>query len=217
MKISGELFEVLNNSYWGSKEKEYALLVYAFLHKTGVITDEKLKGALSTIRTGKFFRRLRTYHCQIQNRWYDSESTDSLLTDLVDYFDLKYKIMTVDELVEYVRLLHNKNYNWCINYIYEQYYKKPLQDVTDYNYYRYNNVLVHIDQYLKIEEHSRESSGYDDCCCCCGCCSNSYYYDDYKRRYYREEAVRITKQLVQMFNNKKKGRWNLAPYQLESL
>lgn len=213
MKISGKIFDFYYYHSYYINDKDIALLMIALLHKKKIITDAKLKGMIRVLRENRFFRKLGSYHCDINGKWYDCDM-EEVMNDLISYYDLSREEIDVVEFIQYVRLLENKNHNWCINYIYEHYFASILRTTNDYNHPTINLILNSFQPYLQLTEYSRPKRHYwDDCCCCCSCYDN----DSEKHFHYKSESKRVSKEVVRLLNDKKKGRWQLAPYQIKEI
>lgn len=72
------------NKWFGYIELEGSmLLILSLLHIEGKITDQKLKGQFAALRNGTLQAPKRTYHCDINDQWYNSEPVSDIWSDLL--------------------------------------------------------------------------------------------------------------------------------------
>lgn len=211
MIISGKLLQKERNN-WTLVNNAYCVLVFALLHKYKIISDEKLKGVYSVIRKDKFLRNIHTYKCDITGRWYNDEPIAEVVLHLVTEYNLEDKYMDIQDFLWYLNLFLNKNKNYCINYIYLEYFKPKLKDLSEWNINQVQQLINSlVTPNIFIKEYSRPINYYydwDDCCC-----FDSYNYE--KDDHYRNESKRIRKELLNEFNKLKKGMWWKSSYQIE--
>lgn len=70
---------LINHTYTGYQYhkldmKYVILLVLSCLHHEKKISDAKLKGQFQALRKGTLQRKKNTYHCTINNSWYNDEN-----------------------------------------------------------------------------------------------------------------------------------------------
>ena len=208
MIVSGKY---LGDWNYDLQDEPKCLLVFAFLHKKKIISDDKLKGMMSTLRKGTFIRKVNTYHSDINDRWYDHESTAQLIYDLIKEEYLEREEISLLDFIYYINLLHNKNHNWCINYYYLKYVLPTLTQLRNWNAYSIIPIVDAMKGGFHINEFTRRSSDYY---CCCGCCCGFYSYSYEEDSHLQSEQKRVRQEIINELNKMKKGRWKLAPYQL---
>ena len=99
------------------------LLVLAVLHNESKISDKKLKGQIQSLRKGELEKYKKTYHCSINNRWYNQVPALEVFEDCLK---LTSRNIPFDKILYYIQLFENKGYNYSLNifgreYIYNLY------------------------------------------------------------------------------------------------
>ena len=89
------------------------LLVLATLHYEGKITDEKLKGQFQSLRKGELQKKKKTYHCGINDQWYNDESVLTIFQEIVS--DKGLKQIPFVNFIKYIQSFENVNYNYALN------------------------------------------------------------------------------------------------------
>jgi hypothetical protein len=93
--------------------KYLILLILATLHHEVKITDEKLKGQLQALRKGTLLKKKNTYHCEINERWYDNELPIDIFKEIAE--DKGIKEIPFKKFITYIQLFENVNYNYALN------------------------------------------------------------------------------------------------------
>lgn len=185
----------IENISWGRflcylEGEAMALIVLASLYESNVITREKLKGQLSSLRKGNLLKRKGTYHCEINDRWYSYEPASNVFKDLSE----RTGSVSYDGLIEVLQLYTGKNYNYCVDYVVGNIIKPTLNRFANsYVSYSYLSELfcTNIEGFPRIEH-----SGYQSECNCCG--GSNFEVD------YRGTLMQISK-IIDFFHRYKKG------------
>lgn len=119
----------LLNSYRIEDEQKLFILLVVF-HRNKLISDHSLKDLLSNLRAGKLNRRVGTFHCKLNNVWYNDESILNIYIDVLS--NVRDKDIPMGEFLQYVNRYLNKTRNYCIDYIISN-YVLPIFDGCDYN------------------------------------------------------------------------------------
>jgi hypothetical protein len=120
---------MINISLWYKRFYSYINLKYliiavlACLHKEGKISDEKLKGQFSSLRKGKLITKKNVYHSTINNRWYNDEEMYEIFKD---YLYLIKGYISIEDLIKYIAIYENKNYNYAVNIFGSEYLYRIL-------------------------------------------------------------------------------------------
>lgn len=167
------------------------VLTSAYVNKT--ITLEKLKGQLSSLRKGTLQKFKQTYHCGINNRWYNDESASEVFKDIGCNNEISY-----DDLIEVLQLYTGKNYNYCINMIIDSIIR-PLLNYFSNSYYNYFNQIfsTNLSEFPELKQKGYETHCYE--------CGHRHFESDSKRT--REQITEIT----DFFHNYKKGNLTKIP------
>ena len=99
-----------------------ALILTIFLHKHEKINRDKMMAMFTAIRSDKFCRQVNTYHCRINDKWYNGENMLTILKDAFScvMFPMKTRVdfeMELAEFLKYLNLYLNKNRNYCIDFL----------------------------------------------------------------------------------------------------
>lgn len=205
MVLSHKLF-INHYGHGHIEQNDLALLIIANLHVNKKISDEKMKGMIASLRKGIFVRFVKTYHCKINDKWYNDENTLDIYKEVFNELCPKSDL-TVDQFIPYINLLINKNKNYCIDHIYYQ-YVKPLIKNTEYwgsvdklKSFDIKGLDRIVLSYEDADSKYSLGSGH-----CCEDCDGDY--EDYKRmKYeylYKKESDKYLKQLFKyhLFNLK---------------
>lgn len=205
---------ILNINCCENLEDEHKIIFYAaILHKNGAINDVKLRGIFKSLRERiakkNTYWLVRTYHCNINDKWYNDMFMQDIFKDII-YYDMSTHISTtsldIKELISYVNIYLNKSHNYCVDFIFFNYIKEAINRNRSYNgYYEYVNSYFNTNfTILRKEDDEFSSSGY-----CCEDCDGDY--DDYvENRYIHFTLDRIKEEIEKHF--KKEYISNLKNY-----
>lgn len=171
------------------------LLIIANLHINKKISDERMKAMVRLLAQGKLLRKVNTYHCKINDQWYNDESMSNILIEVYNDECCPKTDIKLEDFLLYVSLFLSKKRNYCIDWVFYNYIN-PLLNAC-YNE-RVIELLSSFDlpaeeiTLLTYEEADRMydlSSGY---CCkdCDGCLGQykSYRYKDLIGRDFEKRA-----------------------------
>ena len=186
---------ITNNYSRALDDKNIILLILIHLHIEKKINDAQLKALFKNYRKGILHRYVKTYHCSINDKWYNDEPMLEVFFDI--YNDIPNKDLTVEQVLPYLNLLLNKNKNYCIDFIYKQFFEPTvifMNIFSDSSIDFINSFKLGID----IPTYSQTTdlgSGY--------CCEDhDGDYEEYKRRNY--EYV-VSRDLPQKLKDKAKS------------
>ena len=178
-------------------EKEVtAFLVIVHLHIQKKINDARFKAMLRSLREGTLLRRVNTYHCPINDKWYNDEPMLTILLEVYNDSAFPKHNISLEVFLKYLNLYLGKNKNFCIDWIYFS-IVKPLIDGLEYHGYKQLRSfgLQGIDEaILSYEEADRRydlSSGY--CCDDCSGCYSQYKKNQYEYYYARNQKENAEK------------------------
>ena len=206
MKISEKLIPYVSDNYWGFTNNALShettiLLVIISLHIQKLINDDKLKAMLKSLKAGTLLRKVNTYNCKINGKWYNDELMYLILLDV--YNELcKREDISLDDLLKYLNLYLNRNKNFCIDWIYFDIIE-PLIQVNDSRSLETFGVEG-LDIGLSFEEADRlYGLGEGYCCEDCDGCYKEYKKSRY-RQYYKKDNKEKTEKLFKeyLFNQK---------------
>ena len=186
MKITQEILQTSYNVF-DSKTKFFTLLI--FMHKYGVINDDRLIALFNNARKNPEARK-GTYKCTINDKWYHDEKFIDILYDAwikhPNYPGSRGEI-EMEELINYVNRFINKPRNYCIDWIRSHYLESVVDNIRKWNI----NELVKITDSFGIKssvyvsEYFFEPSGH-----CCEDCDGPW--EDYKASRYEYDVIRPT-------------------------
>lgn len=177
------------------ESRNIILLILIHLHIDKKINDAQLKAFFKNYRKGILDRFVKTYHCSINDKWYNEEPMLEVFFDI--YNDIPNKDLTIEQVLPYLNLLLNKNKNYCIDFIYKQFVEPAIIFMNIYS----DNSIDFLNSFklgIDIPTYSQMiglGSGY--------CCEDhDGDYEEYKRRNY--EYV-VSNNLPQRFKDKAKS------------
>lgn len=91
----------------------FILLVLATLHYEKKITDAKLKGQFQALKKGTLQKKKGTYHCTLNDHWYNDETAYYVFTEVCE--DMYLKEIPFKKFLEYIQLFEGANYNYALN------------------------------------------------------------------------------------------------------
>lgn len=166
-------------NYTNISNNDIAILAVFKLHHDKIINDDRLKAYCAQYRNNTLVRKINTYHCRINNEWYNDTSSFEPLMD--SYFHKCDGVdLPVDVLLGYLNKLLNRNKNYCIDHLYFTYYKPIINQCdapSDIAFSSFNHDLD-FPSYEYLDSKGILSSGY--CCRDCDGCLG-----EYKRNAYR--------------------------------
>jgi len=184
MKIN----RILLSDTWFLNRNETLFLTIVLLHYNGLINDESLKGLFRNLRNKTLDRRVNTYHCKINDQWYNDETMFNILSEVLNDSYITKPEIDITEFIKYVQQYLSKNKNYCLDYIYYQFVKPYI------NNYGNSNILKYILSFkinMDVNSIDYEPTG----CYCCEDCDGLY--SDYKRSNYNFNVVRENKKIIE--------------------
>lgn len=179
----------------------YVLYVLAIYYHTGEITYEKYKGQIKSLRKGDLIRTKNTYHCTLNDRWYNHEPAKIVFNEVLNDLDRSFTQLTADQLIETLMLYSGQNYNFAVNVLYHEYIGVMLNywssNAREYQEF-ISDYALNID-YITIKPEL-EQGGY------CWHCEREYSNIDVEKT--RKEGNRI---LLEFFHTLKKGNLDKIP------
>lgn len=204
MQISNELIPKYNNytgwnSYSALETKDVVFLIIVYLNLNKKINDKKMNAMFKGLREDTLLRKVNTYHCKINDKWYNDEHMYTILLDVYngDYTLSKLPI-PVETILKYINLYLNKPKNYCIDHLYHSFIQPFIDNIqSEQNIKLLRTFAVYDKDYIltTYEDLDRRydlGSGY---CCedCDGC------YSEFKRSRFnflygkeqREKAIKL--------------------------
>ena len=93
---------------WYLEDEIVIFLILSGLYERNIITLDKLKGQLKSLKEGTLQQYKKTYHCTINDKWYNDEPARNIFKDLFEQYELNY--INIIKLIEVIQLYTNKNY-----------------------------------------------------------------------------------------------------------
>ena len=192
MRFTTELLKegIYPYDYIGNQtESTRGFLYVIFMHKNGIINREKMIAMFRSLREGTLLRYVNTYHCNINDKWYNGESMIDVLEDVFKGAKpIQHEQIDFDEMLSYLNLYLNKPKNYCIDYIYSRFVNPLIQSFGGYarqlDTIQSFGINCRVHSIIAFENFS--PSGY-----CCDDCDGDYM--DYKRSQYERECIDGTK------------------------
>jgi hypothetical protein len=194
------------------EQKNIVLLIIINLHIDGKINDAKMFALFKQYNNNTLLLRKKTYHCKINNQWYNNESMFQIYIDC--YHTLcTDKNINIEIILKYLNLLLNKNKNFCIDFLYFE-FLKPMIESVGYKYCGYDKYYFDILSFLNFEytdymtwNEFKESSSSINGYCCSDCDGSLIEYQQYKYAEYlgfdfKEKILAKTKKFLNNFKTK---------------
>lgn len=209
------------------KDNNKIFLVISLLHINGFINDDSIKSLFKRLREGKLLRYVRTYHSNINNKWYNEESIYDIYNDILDDMTNPksakvllrlerinklrkvngqepkiYKThLNFEETIKYLNLFLNKNRNYCIDHLFHEYIVPCINYCGYYNLSELNKTFDYDFSYLE------RSNTYSDTYCCDYCCGDYDSWYSYNSEKNREEIKKEITELISEFLNTKRNKF----------
>jgi hypothetical protein len=196
MKIPKELLtNCKDNNYnyinYSIVRNEYlVMLVFIQLHLESKINRDRLKAFFKQYNnvdqtnpypTYSFLRKINTYHCTINNKWYSNELMFSVWMDCYSELCTKQDF-EIETLIKYLSTYLNKPRNYCIDFIYFNYIQPIIRGYENWRGFELLNSLNLYDNtfmsYEKFKDTWQATSGY--CCSDCDGCLSQYKQNRYQ-------------------------------------
>ena len=155
------------------EEETLLFLIIISLHYNKIITDDKLKGMFKGLRDKSLNKFRNTYHCTINNRWYNDESMLSILSEVHDELCPRTDL-ELDVVLSYLNKYLSRNKNFCIDWVYFSILHLLINSNNDYifKFLRSEfgiNMSSEFMTFTEAKEH-----GYLDGSYCCEDCDGDY-------------------------------------------
>lgn len=222
-------YNIQTNDY---NNKHNLLIIISLLHANGFINNASINALFKSLREGKLYRNINTYHSRINNQWYNYENIYEVYIDVfesmmnpkdpkirlrlermnkmrkINGLPLKKytKTLTFEQILKYLNLYLNRNRNYCIDYLYNEYIKPSILK-AEYNFGPLNDMFNY--DFSNLERYVSYSS-YDGYCC--EDCDGPYerfleYHDSEKNKAIRKEIARIVSEFLNEKRTKFKGSY----------
>jgi hypothetical protein len=189
MKIPKELLSNCENNsgygytnYSSVQDEDIAILALINLHMNNKINDTRLKALFSQYRNNTLIRKINTYHCKINNKWYNDCITFECIMDSWKELCDNKGDFDIETCLKYFNLLLNKNRNYCIDHFYFNYIQPIIRGYENWRGFELLNSLNLYDNtfmsYEKFEDTWQATSGY--CCSDCDGCLSQYKQNRYQ-------------------------------------
>lgn len=220
MKFGNELIPRENN--WNSyiSNKAVLFLIITHLHIQNKINDARMRAMFLSLKKDTLIRRVGTYHCKINDRWYSDEGMYDILLEVYNDICVR-RDLDIEIVLTYLNKFLNANRNYCINYIYIEFIV-PLFNNLDYyknvqllKTFELKNFNVNYVSYEDADRNGDLSDGY--CCSDCDGCYSEYKRSRYNYRYNMPSNIKQMKQyFIDELNSLKTKGYEKAPYQLST-
>ena len=143
---------------WYLEDEIFILLILTGLHEKNIINLTKLKGQLKSLKRGKLQKYKRTYHCTINDKWYNDEPARNIFKDLFEQYELNY--INIIKLIEVIQLYTNKNYNYSIDFIISNIFPRFLNSFSnsqgEVSFGNYINVQIENFPHINLKGYKSE-------------------------------------------------------------
>jgi hypothetical protein len=161
-------------NYTEISNADVAILAIFHLHDQKIINNDRFKAYCKQYNDKSLIRRVNTYHCKINDTWYNDDST---FTAILDSYNEKCQRVdfSVDKMLTYLNKLFNKNRNFCVDHLFFNYVNPVLWNLASYSV---NELFKSFDfgtsyrTYDEVERTGDLSFGY--CCSDCDGCLGEY-------------------------------------------
>jgi hypothetical protein len=228
MKFGSELIPTSSGQHIYSDMMYYSkidhkltlFLIITHLHLQNKINDAKMKSMFKSLKAGTLIRKINTYHCKINNRWYNDESMFNVLCHVYEDICIR-KDLDIEVVLKYLNKFLNANRNYCINYIYLEFILPLFGNLEDTNNvkllktFELKSFNVNYVSYEEADMRGDLSFGY--CCSDCSGCLGEYKRNQYQYRYNKPSNIKQMKQyFINELNSLKTKNYKKSPYQLSS-
>ena len=172
--------------YNGLEREQLLFTLIVQLHINGKINEQSLSALFNNLKQGKLDRRVNTYHCTYNDKWYNDEPMLYILLDVVS--ELKAEDIPMQRMIYYVNRYLNKPRNYCIDYIIGNFILpiiKQYENACHYGGYDYTLSKLRLFNLTLPDVESYDS--YKPCGYCCEDCDGDY--DDYKNSTYKNYVL----------------------------
>lgn len=194
-------------------------LIITHLHLQNKINDAKMKAMFSSLKKGTLQRKVNTYHCKINDKWYNDEGMFGILCEAYNEVCVR-KDLDIETVLTYLNKFLNANRNYCINYIYIEFIVPLFSNLGDeksvklLKTFELKNFNVNYVSYEEADRNGYLSSGY--CCSDCDGCLGEYKRSRYNYRYNQPSNIKEMKQyFIDYLNSLKTKDYKKSPYQLD--
>ena len=184
---------------WYLEDEIFILLILTGLHEKNIINLTKLKGQLKSLKRGKLQKYKRTYHCTINDKWYNDEPARNIFKDLFEQYELNY--INIIKLIEVIQLYTNKNYNYSIDFIISNIFPRFLNSFSnsqgEVSFGNYINVQIENFPHIKVKGYKSE----------CYECGSEHFVINHR------ETISQIDNIIDFFHQYKKGNLLKIPKQ----
>lgn len=189
-----------DRSLWYLEDEIVILLILSGLYERNIITLDKLKGQLKSLKEGKLQQYKNTYHCTINDKWYNYEPAIEIFKDLFEEYKLNY--INVIKLIEVIQLYLNKNYNYSIDFVVSNIFPTFLNSFSNsQGEVSFNNYIdVQIEDFPSIKIKGYRSECYE--------CGNEHFTPNHR------ETISQIDDIIKFFHQYKKRNLLKIPKQI---
>jgi len=187
-------------------------LMLCFFYNNNIITRKMFLGQLKQLKSGKLDRRINTFHCRIDNEWYNDESIVNIYYEIFSENRKTLQAIEFEDLIKYIQLYINKPRNYCIDW-FNSTIINELFSFDSYNYYWPKNMQIdslgieNIPKLYTFEQcfdDSRYELGSFYCCEDCDGDYREYCESRYKYGYFADTKDYILQKIKDYLESKKK-------------
>ena len=134
MKFTTDLLRkgIYSYMYGTEGDTRLAFLYVIFFHKNEMITRDKMLAMFRGIKDGSLLKLKNTYHCKINDKWYNHEPMIDIFEEITKGAKFKYTVIDLEEFLKYINLYTSKNRNYCIDYTYSEFVKPVIDEITSH-------------------------------------------------------------------------------------
>lgn len=209
MNISNKLLTLIENwnsgycNYSDIDNNDLAILAIFHLHQQKKINDERLNAYCKQYNNNTICRKVKTYHCKINDKWYNDSSTFTAIMDSYNELCIKQDL-NLETMLTYLNRLLNKPRNYCIDHLYFSYVRPIITRLeSTYGIELFNslNVKTTFKTYEEMDNNGNLSSGY--CCKDCDGCLGEYKRNRYNSYLGYNYIEKLEKEIKSYLNNNK--------------
>lgn len=177
--------------YWLSEEMVTFLIIINLHYHEKINMDRKV-ALLSSLKKGTLLRKVNTYHCKINDKWYNDEKMYDILNHVYDSMCPKTE-MPLDVFLKYANGYLNMNKNYCIDWLYFEMIQ-PMIDKNEFEGLHWALRSFNVDGIDDALKLSNDANSRDYHCDYCGCGGHEYdHIRDYKNSNQKKRVERIFK------------------------
>jgi len=199
---SSSLIYNIDSYYFNNDKKALLIIIHLFEHN--LINYKSFNAYIKKYKDGTISKSKNTYHCKVNDKWYNFESMSNIYLELYSYRNLPKNNIPIEKFIEYIMLVLNKKRNYCIDYIFFEFYKPIIDSINSRNKYNLEIKVSILNSFRLKNELIISEPSYSGWCC--DDCSGDF--DIYVENQYENRFIECFKQYIKYsindFTNLKK-------------